>query len=99
MVESVAVLSFCRLANRRQVVNPGSVGMPYGRAGAHWAMLAGGAVQLRRTGYDITGACDLVAAESGFPLIADWAEYFLQARASDGDALARMAPRDGRNGQ
>ena len=35
-------MPFARLANRRQVVNPGSVGMPYGRAGAHWALLSGG---------------------------------------------------------
>jgi predicted phosphodiesterase len=37
-------LPFTRLAHRRQIINPGSVGMPYGRAGAHWALLAGGAV-------------------------------------------------------
>jgi len=30
-------MPFCRLAHGRVVVNPGSVGMPYGRTGAHWA--------------------------------------------------------------
>jgi predicted phosphodiesterase len=29
-------MPFVRLVHGRQIVNPGSVGMPYGRAGAHW---------------------------------------------------------------
>lgn len=89
-------MPFCRLANRRQVVNPGSVGMPYGRAGAHWALLTGGVVQMRRAAYDIDAACARVAATSGFPDVENWADYFLHSRASDADALAVMAPRDGR---
>jgi diadenosine tetraphosphatase ApaH/serine/threonine PP2A family protein phosphatase len=44
-------MPFDRLADRRRFVNPGSVGMPYGTAGAHWALL-GPEVTLRRTGYD-----------------------------------------------
>jgi predicted phosphodiesterase len=89
-------MPFTRLANRRQIVNPGSVGMPYGRAGAHWAVLAGGAVELRRTAYDVPAACASVCAESAYPDIAEWTDYFLNSRASDADALAVMAPRDGR---
>jgi predicted phosphodiesterase len=89
-------MPFARLANRRQIVNPGSVGMPYGRAGAHWALLAGGAVELRRTAYDVPAACASVCAESAYPDIAEWTDYFLNSRASDADALAVMAPRDGR---
>ncbi|MGK3203702.1 metallophosphoesterase family protein [Amycolatopsis sp. MEPSY49] len=49
-------MPFVRLADRRLVVNPGSVGMPYGARGAHWALLGDG-VQLRRTSYDIEEAC------------------------------------------
>jgi predicted phosphodiesterase len=89
-------MPFARLANRRQIVNPGSVGMPYGRAGAHWALLAGGAVELRRSAYDVPAACASVCAESAYPDIAEWTDYFLNSRASDADALAVMAPRDGR---
>jgi predicted phosphodiesterase len=89
-------MPFARLANRRQIVNPGSVGMPYGRVGAHWALLTGGAVELRRTGYDVPAACASVCAESAYPDIAEWTDYFLNSRASDADALAVMAPRDGR---
>jgi len=36
-------MPFTRLANTRQIINPGSVGMPYGRQDAHWAILSGGA--------------------------------------------------------
>jgi putative phosphoesterase len=89
-------MPFTRLANGRQIINPGSVGMPYGRAGAHWALLAGGAVTMRRTGYDIAQACELVKEQSSYPEVAEWADYFLHARASDADALAVFAPRDGR---
>ncbi len=101
MLASAAVLSdthmpFTRLANRRQIINPGSIGMPYGRQGAHWALLADGAVSMRRTPYDAVAACALVTEQSSFPDVAEWADYFLYARASDAEALAIMAPRDGR---
>jgi putative phosphoesterase len=91
-------MPFTRLANRRQIVNPGSVGMPYGRQGAHWALLADGAVTMRHTPYDAAAACALVTEQSSYPDVAQWADYFLHARASDADALARMAPMDGREG-
>lgn len=88
-------MPFCRLADGRLVVNPGSVGMPYGRAGAHWALLGPG-VQLRRTEFDATAACARIAAESSYPDAAGWADYFVRARATDTEALAAFAPRDGR---
>jgi predicted phosphodiesterase len=88
-------MPFCRLAGGRLVVNPGSVGMPYGRAGAHWALLGPG-VQLRRTEFDAAAACARIAAESGYPDAAGWADYFVHARASDTEALAAFGPRDGR---
>ena len=84
-----------RLVDRRLVVNPGSVGMPYGGAGAWWALLGPG-VQLRRTGFDVDAACARVAAESGFPDAAEWADEYLRSRHSDLDALAVFAPADGR---
>src|SRR6185312_12175998 len=31
-------MPFARLAGGRLIVNPGSVGLPYGRPGAHWAV-------------------------------------------------------------
>jgi predicted phosphodiesterase len=89
-------MPFSRLANTRQIINPGSVGMPYGRPGAHWAILSDGVVEMRRTGYDAAAACAGVVASSSFPDVAEWADYFLHARATDAEALAVMAPRDGR---
>ncbi len=88
-------MPFTRLAHRRLVINPGSVGMPYGRAGSHWALLGPG-VQLRRTEFDLDDACARVAATSGFKDAREWADYFLRSRASDADALTAFGPRDGR---
>jgi predicted phosphodiesterase len=89
-------MPFTRLAHGRLVVNPGSVGMPYGRAGAHWALLADGAVTLRRTVYDIEAARAAIDAQSDYPDVAEWTDYFLHSRASDAEALAAFGPRDGR---
>ena len=48
-------------------VNAGSVGRPYeGRPGAYWALLDGEEVELRRTGYDVERAAELVRL-SGHP--------------------------------
>jgi predicted phosphodiesterase len=91
-------MPFIRLANTRQIINPGSVGMPYGRAGAHWAVLRRGTVEMWRTGYDAAAACAQITATSSYPGVADWADYFLNARATDADALAAFGPRDGRAG-
>lgn len=89
-------MPFTRLARRRQIINPGSVGMPYGRSGAHWALLHSGQVSLRRTDLDIVRACADIGERSPFPGVLEWADYFLHARASDVDALTAFGPRDGR---
>ncbi|MDG4828024.1 metallophosphoesterase family protein [Solwaraspora sp. WMMD1047] len=88
-------MPYVRLAHGRLVVNPGSVGMPYGRSGAHWALLGPG-VELRRTVYDVDAACAEVAANSTYPDAARWADYYLRATATDADALRVFGPRDGR---
>ncbi|EEP72123.1 metallophosphoesterase [Micromonospora sp. ATCC 39149] len=88
-------MPFARLVDRRLVVNAGSVGMPYGGPGADWALLGPG-VQLRRTAFDVDAACARVAAESGFPDAAGWADEYLRSRHSDAEALAVFGPRDGR---
>jgi predicted phosphodiesterase len=88
-------MPFARLAHRRLVVNPGSIGMPYGGAGAHWALLGPG-VDLRVTEFDPDRACERIVAESGYPQAREWAEYFVRSVAGDGDALEAFGPRDGR---
>ncbi|GAB3142175.1 metallophosphoesterase family protein [Amycolatopsis stemonae] len=79
-------MPFTRLADRRLVVNPGSVGMPYGARGAHWALLGDG-VELRRTAYDVEAACRELTARSGYPGIEEWVDFFVRAPASDAEAL------------
>lgn len=60
---------FVRTVDAVTVVNPGSVGLPFGAAVAHWAILGPG-IQLRRTSYD-TGAAARAVASSECPH-ADW---------------------------
>ncbi|MEU7783746.1 MULTISPECIES: metallophosphoesterase family protein [unclassified Amycolatopsis] len=79
-------MPFVRLADRRLIVNPGSVGMPYGARGAHWALLGDG-VELRRTEYDVEAACRFLAEHCAYPAIEEWADFFVRDPASDAEAL------------
>jgi hypothetical protein len=88
-------MPYARLTHGRLVVNPGSVGMPYGRPGAHWALLGPG-VHLRRTAYDAGAAVERISALSGYPGAREWADSYVHARASAEDALTAFGPRDGR---
>jgi putative phosphoesterase len=89
-------MPYVRLADRRTIVNPGSVGMPYGTTGAHWALLGGAngpAIQLRRTVFDRAAAADAIERECDFPGIAEWTRDYLREPASDTEALAAFTPR------
>lgn len=81
-------MPFARLADRRTIVNAGSVGMPYGTTGAQWALLADGAIQLRRTEFDREAACAAIEADSSYPGIAEWTDFFVRNPPSDSEALA-----------
>ena len=89
-------MPFVRLVDRRLVVNPGSVGMPYGRPGGAWALLHDGQVSLRHTVVDAEAAITAVIAGSTYPDRAAWAEEYLRATHSDAVALRAFGPRDGR---
>jgi putative phosphoesterase len=89
-------MPFVRLVDRRLVINPGSIGMPYGRAGGNWALLRDGAVTLRRTPIDVDRAVARVVAESDYPDRQAWADEYLRATHSDAEALTAFGPRDGR---
>ena len=91
-------MPFVRLVDRRLVVNPGSVGMPYGRAGGAWALLRDGQVSLRHTHVDVDAVCARIEAESTYPDRAAWAAEYVRSANSDADALTAFAPRDGRHG-
>ena len=50
-------MQFDRLVGNIRVVNAGSVGMPFGEAGADWLLLGPG-VELRHTSYDLNSAAE-----------------------------------------
>jgi diadenosine tetraphosphatase ApaH/serine/threonine PP2A family protein phosphatase len=85
-------MPFVRQVDRRLVVNPGSIGMPYGAAGPHWALLGGG-VQLRRTELDLEAAAARVVAGSGYENVRTWVDEYIVNNASDLEALAAFTPR------
>ncbi|MFI7703786.1 metallophosphoesterase family protein [Nonomuraea sp. NPDC049480] len=92
-------MPFVRLADRVLVVNPGSVGMPYGKGGAaHWALLDGesGAVSLRWTPLDAARAGERLVAESGFDGIEEWVGEYVTGVYSDAEALRVFAKAEGR---
>ena len=89
-------MPFVRLVERRLVINPGSIGMPYGRPGGAWALLCDGQVSLRHTPVDVDVAIAAVIAGSTYPDRAAWAAEYLRAANSDADALRVFGPRDGR---
>lgn len=89
-------MPYQRLVDRRLVVNPGSVGMPYGRPGPQWALLRRGFVQLRHTRIDPDASADRIVAACGFEGIEKWVDSFVRDAASDAEALSAFGPRDGR---
>jgi len=89
-------MPFVRLVDRRLMVNPGSIGMPYGRSGGAWALLQSGQVQLRHTFVDIEAAVRQVVRGSNYPDRQSWADEYLRSVNSDADAIRAFGPRDGR---
>ena len=90
-------MPFVRLVDRRLVVNPGSIGMPYGSVGGHWALLDQGTVSLHRTEIDVDAVCAEVVRDSAYPDAAAWADEYVRSTSSDADAIAAFGPRDGRD--
>jgi predicted phosphodiesterase len=81
-------MPFDRLADRRRFVNPGSVGMPYGRPGAHWVLL-GPDVELRRADYDAdAAAATFRSAAPDYPGLAEFIADNVLKVPSDAEALA-----------
>ncbi len=58
-------MQFDRAVGGVRVVNAGSVGMPFGAAGAYW-LLIGNTLELRRTAYDLEGAAARIRG-TGYP--------------------------------
>jgi putative phosphoesterase len=91
-------MQFDRTVDGIRIVNAGSVGMPYGEAGAYWLLL-GPEIMLRRTLYDLQDAATRIRA-SGYPQAQDFAENNVLKPETEAEAIAvfeRMAqqrPRD-----
>jgi hypothetical protein len=60
------------------------------------SMLGPGA-DLRVTEFDLDRACGRIVAESSYPDVREWAEYYVRSTAGDADALEAFGPRDGRD--
>ncbi len=62
-------MPFDRRVGGVRVVNPGSVGMPFGNPGAYWARL-GPDLELRHTQYDLVAAAERIASTGYLQLTA-----------------------------
>jgi len=68
-------MQFDRMIGRTRVVNAGSVGMPFGEAGADWLLL-GPDVQLRHTMYDLEKSAERIRGTE-YPQARDFAERYV----------------------
>jgi predicted phosphodiesterase len=82
-------MQFDRTIGRTRVVNAGSVGMPFGKPGAHWATLCPD-VQLIQTGYDLPSAANRVLA-SAYPQADDFAQRSILRPPMEEEGLALYA--------
>ena len=79
-------MQFDRRLGDLRLVNAGSVGMPYGKPGAYWALL-GTDFQPRCTGYDLQKAADRIR-QSGYPEALDFAANNVLRPPTAAEALA-----------
>jgi predicted phosphodiesterase len=82
-------MQFDRMIGDTRVMNAGSVGMPFQRAGAYWLLL-GDDVELRRTEYDLAEAAARIRATS-YPQAIEFAERQVLAPPSEEETLAAFA--------
>lgn len=59
-------MQFRRGIGGMEVVNAGSVGLPFGEVGAHWALVTSEGIALRITAYDVNQAAARIG-ETGYP--------------------------------
>ena len=78
-------MQFDRMIGDIRVVNAGSVGMPFGKAGADWLLL-GPAVELRHTDYNLSRAAARVRAAS-YPQAEEFAAKHILQPPAEADML------------
>jgi putative phosphoesterase len=91
-------MQFERRVDLRLVVNPGSVGMPYGEPGACWALLGPG-VDQQHTAYDLEQAAVRIRS-SGWPQAEEFAAQNVLTVPTVEEALAffdKVASTEGEN--
>jgi diadenosine tetraphosphatase ApaH/serine/threonine PP2A family protein phosphatase len=82
-------MPFDRTIGAIRVVNAGSVGMPFGEAGADWLLL-GPDVELRHTPYDLAGAAERIRG-TAYPQAEVFAAHNILRPPSAEDMLAAFA--------
>ena len=82
-------MPFDRTIGRTRVVNPGSVGMPFGEPGADWLLL-GPDVQLRHTPYDLHDGAARIRA-TAYPAAAEFAARNVLQPPSEREMLETFA--------
>lgn len=87
-------MQFDRVLDGVRVVNCGSVGMPFGRTGAFWAVL-GPDVRLRRTEYDREAAAARIRRESRLEIAGAFADGNVLTVPGEEDAFAYFATAGG----
>jgi putative phosphoesterase len=86
-------MGFDRMVGNVRLINPGSVGMPYGDPGAHWALL-GAEVSLRCTDYDVQAAAERIR-KSAWPGAEEFAQGNVLSVPSAEDAFEFFAAHGG----
>ena len=71
-------LTFDRQVGRHRVINPGSVGMPFGDPGAYWALVTELDVESCYTSFDLSAAAARVS-ETAYPQAAGFAQGYVLA--------------------
>ena len=69
-------VQFDMMVGRTRVVNAGSVGMPFEQPGAYWLLIDDGALELRRTSYDLEAAASRVR-QTAFPQAEQFASMYI----------------------
>ena len=84
-------MQFDRMLGNIRVVNAGSVGMPFGRPGADWLLLAG-EIELRHTDYDLRSAAQRVRATQ-YPEAEEFASKYILSPPAEGEMLELFTQR------
>ena len=83
-------MQFDRQIEQTRVVNAGSIGMPFGKAGADWLLLGPG-IELRHTDYDLEKAARRIRASS-YPEAEEFASRYVLNPPSEEQMLAAFSP-------